>query len=983
MDVSYIFQLIPSPGPARGQLGVGASATTTHPQRQCPSHRLCPPEQAPDAARQELRTLLESEAVLDGSSTPLRGRSGRPLRWLLYTPQITLTAVGNRVASQCLLEQLEPFGNVQLATYGVTGVPLLVGVTVHSAGRYDGLLIRESPKRYGSLRQIDGPVRRDLPVVIVDDSLVSGKAFRNAVTVLERAGLSVAGLVCLVEFADAGGRAWAESHGYRVESVFELSRDLRLAAEPPVPAYARPPTKVPQIDATTRCDTLPDVARHVAAALLAGEDLELVPTVVHDADAAGGAFVSMRDAITDKRLVRSGFFAIDEPAPASAISVAEATARCIRQAGDELGPSGLSNLKLGVTCISAIRETRLADLDARRFGLIVRSPRRAWQIGAALPDTPERESEAQQYHECLRKAGLRLDSPQQLYRFTITKVTEQGCTWHPYGAGVTDDPDLGSLPEYLRARLANPGEHGVPGARRPHQEEIPPLPWQVHGIGVSIYRDGRLAGIHVSMGDALADCLQRAITRAWRAACDDEMGGRQNRQFVVSVLYQPHQLGTMTAREAARWLRASEHTVLCQTTRGSSTVLPHVAGQHGWDALRVAQLALRKASGVGNIASGTWTTYRTSEWLITEERAYRMHAGFPTRRRKRIDLLAIADQIAHYTLAESSTVDRLPAYGRHPVLDTATAGGGAGRVLLALTALTEAGQLLGRPEYCEAGAAGARRVIDGLRRAAEGNGVLDLPGLRSGPTAECQALLLIATVGLAPGARSAEDLFAKVSGFFRSDGMITPLRAGLRLDTDHDVLPGLALTAVARYAQMQDAALGPPDLERQLFWYQRRFAKAPRWLAAGWLMQGWAATWERTEDQRFSHFVLEIADWTIARQFRVNGAFLTNPASRTGCFNSAYLAEGIAAALTISRNMGDHQRTDQLTESLCLALGFVISLTIQSNDLYCMPAGRRLIGGVRRSPVDPVIRIDQPAHVLRAVLGAIRNGIVEIPSRDT
>ena len=79
------------------------------------------------------------------------------------------------------------------------------------------------------------------------------------------------------------------------------------------------------------------------------------------------------------------------------------------------------SLKIAVTCISRLESIQLADLDADRYGLIVRGRTHPWQIGAALPNTPDRESEAQQYRECLRKAGLRTDARHDLYRFSVTR----------------------------------------------------------------------------------------------------------------------------------------------------------------------------------------------------------------------------------------------------------------------------------------------------------------------------------------------------------------------------------------------------------------------------------------------------------------------------------------------------------------------------------------------------------------------------------
>jgi hypothetical protein len=57
-----------------------------------------------------------------------------------------------------------------------------------------------------------------------------------------------------------------------------------------------------------------------------------------------------------------------------------------------------------------------------------------------------------------------------------------------------------------------------------------------------------------------------------------------------------------------------------------------------------------------------------------------------------------------------------------------------------------------------------------------------------------------------------------------------------------------------------------------------------------------------------AEFVSTVADWTMARQFDITGAFIADSHRRTGCFNTAYLAEGIAAALAVSHERGERRR---------------------------------------------------------------------------
>jgi hypothetical protein len=80
----------------------------------------------------------------------------------------------------------------------------------------------------------------------------------------------------------------------------------------------------------------------------------------------------------------------------------------------------------------------------------------------------------------------------------------------------------------------------------------------------------------------------------------------------------------------------------------------------------------------------------------------------------------------------------------------------------------------------------------------------------------------------------------------------------------------------------------------------------------------------------------------------------------------------------VSRERGERRREAALRRSLAGALRFVSTLVIRPEDTYCMPAGEVVVGAVRDSPGDPVLRIDQSAHALRALVGALRNDMLEI-----
>src|SRR4051794_7288418 len=222
----------------------------------------------PVTARDELRARLATDGILRASrDQPITHLNGASAPWAFYSWGVTLTGSGLVLAARALLDRLETFHATQLAAYGQTAQPLLGACIALGGDRYTGLSVRKVRKEAVTGRQIDGPLDRGRPVVIVDDSLVSGQSLRAAIGALEADGFEVEGAVCLVEFPHRGGTEWAWRNGYRVECLFDIWTDLGMADPPFWPPEGFPP-------GTTRSGRVPDglspaeVARWVARAYL-------------------------------------------------------------------------------------------------------------------------------------------------------------------------------------------------------------------------------------------------------------------------------------------------------------------------------------------------------------------------------------------------------------------------------------------------------------------------------------------------------------------------------------------------------------------------------------------------------------------------------------------------------------------------------------------------------------------------------------------
>src|SRR5260370_37545144 len=124
--------------------------------------------------------MLRRGGILHASATqPVLSRDGTSGRWMLDSLAVTLSPRGAELAGRCMLELLRRFDGRQIATYGLTAVPILQSCILQSGGRYRGLLIRKERKQHGSLKLIEGPIDPDEPTTLLDDSISSGMSMEE------------------------------------------------------------------------------------------------------------------------------------------------------------------------------------------------------------------------------------------------------------------------------------------------------------------------------------------------------------------------------------------------------------------------------------------------------------------------------------------------------------------------------------------------------------------------------------------------------------------------------------------------------------------------------------------------------------------------------------------------------------------------------------------------------------------------------------
>lgn len=99
-----------------------------------------------------------------------------------------------------------------------------------------GFLVRKAEKTHGTARLIEGFQSKGARVVIVDDVCTTGGSTIQAIEAARNAGMEVAGVVCLVEREEAGGRGAVEKAAapakflsvFKASEVREMHKSLNL-----------------------------------------------------------------------------------------------------------------------------------------------------------------------------------------------------------------------------------------------------------------------------------------------------------------------------------------------------------------------------------------------------------------------------------------------------------------------------------------------------------------------------------------------------------------------------------------------------------------------------------------------------------------------------------------------------------------------------------------------------------------------------------
>jgi orotate phosphoribosyltransferase len=943
------------------------------------------------SARAELLELLQRSGILYRSETqPILSRDGTSARWMLDSLAVTLSPRGAELAGKCILELLKRFDGRQIATYGLTGIPILQSCLLQD-NRYRGLLVRKERKQHGSLKLIEGVIDPNEPVILIDDSVSSGTCMTEGTERLEAAGLRVEGGICLVRFGWHNGYALMQQNGYHMEAVYDIWTDFIAHMDDEEQPLANPSKWFPGYEWST--EKAPEhlhpaeLARLVASEYLStGKLLRPPESLDNKYDSAGGAWVSIRSrASVSKRHARGGFWHFPGETSRSAaedVVMASLSTAAGLAAGDE-GLSVVNQSAFAVTFFSALELCNPGQLDNDRYGIVVRSLERRERMGGALPRMPGITNEWTQFqHARMKNAKLVSFEPYELFRHEVLKVIEPRARWQPTGVPAPEEVPW-HKDKKVCGVIAERARDLVLGQLLGRAETTPPLandllPRSVESIYLTIYIDGNLRGC---MGQRLSSLDDDVKKLAGAALRDERFADRSaisadEIAVTVSFLFDPLEIGHAPPEEVVNYYRHGEQTLMVYQGNRLGLLLPFVASLWNLDAVSFAKSVIQKAELTE--PPYNWCRFDCATWLADSDGVDRTVGGF---RAARKDLPSFDELIERHGklhlgyLLKQVREDGSFFSGYQPFqnrlfesVDTARQAHGA-------WVLARAHRVLGGDGVKNA----ADKVIDSLVREGEQQGQAALPDLlNSGelffPTVAENSFLLLALSNLSdhdPRRARVKDLAASlwsrvelphgcISTHYNPDDPSPELY--------QDYFPGQVLLALAIACEQNVSAIDEDRLHRSFQYYRHRFRYKRNFGQVTWLLQAFSKWWQVTSDRHFADLVFEIADWLLGYQQDKTGAFINDHQSDTPGYTTAVYLEGIAAALHLADSFKDQTRHEAYLDSLTRGFGFLDRLIIQERDRSILPNIDWARGGLRQGIHYSEIRTDFVQHSLSAIL---------------
>ncbi len=180
--------------------------------------------------RDRLIRLIYERAFKYSEEPVFKLVSGRMSNYYFNCKAVALHPEGMHLIGNLIFELIKDLNikGIGGLTLGADPVACAVAYTSYLKGRpVEAFIVRKTLKAHGTMKWIEGNVKKGDRVVIIDDVITTGKSTIEAITRAKEEGLEIVKVVVLIDRQE-GGREAIEALGYKVDSIITRDEVMEL-----------------------------------------------------------------------------------------------------------------------------------------------------------------------------------------------------------------------------------------------------------------------------------------------------------------------------------------------------------------------------------------------------------------------------------------------------------------------------------------------------------------------------------------------------------------------------------------------------------------------------------------------------------------------------------------------------------------------------------------------------------------------------------
>lgn len=171
--------------------------------------------------KRDLLALIKKDALSFGETTL---SSGAKSKYYIDTKMVTLSPQGAFLTANILFDMLknDEFDSIGGMTIGADPIVGAFAISSYLENKpIRTFIVRKEPKEHGKQKWIEGPIRNDDRVVVIDDVTTSGASLLKAIDIIkEQTDCEIVKAITLIDRLQ-DGKENLKKHGYDLISIFD------------------------------------------------------------------------------------------------------------------------------------------------------------------------------------------------------------------------------------------------------------------------------------------------------------------------------------------------------------------------------------------------------------------------------------------------------------------------------------------------------------------------------------------------------------------------------------------------------------------------------------------------------------------------------------------------------------------------------------------------------------------------------------------